>query len=224
MKPALQSSPKRARSAGFTLVEIYIVSAIFLVLVGAMIALQIFGLQVYTLAATKLTATASGRKALNEIRDAVREAKYVDVGLYTSGSTTFNGIGTGTNQIGNALLIFTNSSKATGTLYFMDQPSGSLLRVTMTSGAYSTNGYSYIGTPVGLATNIPFVTNYFVFDQEDYLGNVLTNNVNNRIIHMTLQFSQWEYPVAGVGNGAMYDYYELHTKVTQRATDIGAQY
>jgi hypothetical protein len=36
---------------------------------------------------------------------------------------------------------------------------------------------------------------------------------------MTLQFSQWEYPVAGVGNGAMYDYYELHTKVTRRAID-----
>ena len=109
MKPALQSCPKRARAAGFTLVEIYIVSAIFLVLVGAMLALQIFGLQVYTLAATKLTATAGGRKALNEIRDAVREAKLVDVGLYTNGSTTFNSIGTGTNQIGNALLIFTNS-------------------------------------------------------------------------------------------------------------------
>ncbi len=219
MKPALQSCPKRARTAGFTLVEIYIVSAIFLVLVGAMLALQIFGLQIYTLAATKLTATAGGRKALNEIRDAVREAKLVDVGVYTNGSTTFNSIGNGTNQIGNALLIFTNSSAITGTLYFMDQPSSSLLRVTMTSGAYNTNGYLYTGTPVGLFTNIPFVTNYFIFDAEDYLGNVLTNNSNNRIIHMTLQFSQWEYPVAGVGNGAMYDYYELHTKVTRRAID-----
>jgi len=219
MKPALQSSPRRARTAGFTLVEIYIVSAIFLVLVGAMIALQIFGLQVYTLAATKLTATAGGRKALNEIRDAVREAKLVDVGIYSSRSTTFNSIGNGTNQIGNALLIFTNSSAITGTLYFQDQASSSLLRVTMTSGSYSTNGYLYTGTPVGLATNIPFVTNYFVFDQEDYLGNIQTNNVNNRVIHMTLQFSQWEYPVAGVGNGAMYDYYELHTKVTRRAID-----
>ena len=89
----------------------------------------------------------------------------------------------------------------------------------MTSGAYSTNGYLYTGTPVGLATNVPFMTNYFVFDAEDYLGNVLTNNSNNRIIHMTLQFSQWEYPVAGVGKGAMYDYYQLHTKVTRRAID-----
>ena len=70
-----------------------------------------------------------------------------------------------------------------------------------------------------MVTNVPFVTNYFVFDAEDYLGNVLTNNSNNRIIHMTLQFSQWEYPVAGVGNGAMYDYYQLHTKVTRRAID-----
>jgi type II secretory pathway pseudopilin PulG len=219
MKPVLQSFPKRARAAGFTLVEFYIVSGIFLVLVGAMIALQIFGLQVYTLAATKLTATAGGRKALNEIRDAVRAAKDEDVGIYTNGSTTFNGIGNGTNQIGNALLIFTNISRTNGLLFFMDQASSSLLSVTMTGGAYSTNGYLYTGTPGGLVTNVPFVANYLVFDAEDYLGNVLTNNQNNRIVHMTLQFSQWEYPVAGVGSGSMYDYYQLHTKVTRRATD-----
>jgi len=212
-------SGKRARAAGFTLVEIYIVSAIFLVLVGAMVALQIFGLQVYTLAATKLTATAGGRKAMNAIRDQVREAKLVDVGLYTNGSTTFQAIGAGTNQIGNALLIFTNSSATNGQLFFMDQRSSSLLSATMTGGAYSTNGYLYTGTPVGLVTNVPFVTNYWVFDAEDYLGNVLTNNQNNRIVHMTLQFSQWEYPVAGVGSGALYDYYQLHTKVTRRAID-----
>ncbi|MGA2852957.1 MAG: hypothetical protein ABSE90_02330 [Verrucomicrobiota bacterium] len=220
MKPALQSFPKRARAAGFTFAEIFIVSTIFALLVLATVALQFFAVRVYTLAATKLTATAGGRKALNEIRDQVRSAKLVDVGFYTNGSTTFNGIGTGANQIGNALLIFTNpiQSATNGKLYFMDLGSSSLVSATM-PGAYSTNGYLYTGTPGGLSTNVPFITNYFVFCAEDYQGNVLTNNVNNRVIHMTLQFSQWEYPLAGVGRGGMYDYYQLHTRVTQRAID-----
>ncbi len=219
MKPVLESFPKRPRTAGFTLVEIYVVMAIFLMLVGATVAIQLFGLRVYTLAATKLTATAGGRKTLNEIRDQVREAKLVDVGIYTKGSTTFNSIGNGTNQIGNALMVFTNSTATNGMLFFGDTASGSLMSVNMTRGAYSANGLLYTGTPVGLKTNVPYITNYFVFAAEDYLGKVLTNNSNNRIIHMTLQFSQWEYPVAGVGNGALYDYYQLHTKVTRRAID-----
>ena len=64
----------RARVAGFTLVEIYIVSTLLLLLVLAMTATQFFGARVYTLAATKLTATASGRKAMNDIREQVRGA------------------------------------------------------------------------------------------------------------------------------------------------------
>ena len=46
---------------GFTMVEIMIAMAIFVLMVGAMVSLQIFGLRVYTLAATKITATTSGR-------------------------------------------------------------------------------------------------------------------------------------------------------------------
>jgi hypothetical protein len=30
------------------------------------------------------------------------------------------------------------------------------------------------------------------------------------------QFCQWEYPLAGVGGGAMYDYYQLQTRVAPR--------
>ena len=55
--------PQRRSLYGFTLVEMYCTVAIFLMIVGAMVAVQIFGLRVYTLSATKLTATEGGRKA-----------------------------------------------------------------------------------------------------------------------------------------------------------------
>jgi hypothetical protein len=65
-----------------------------------------------------------------------------------------------------------------------------------------------------------------VFDQEDYMGNVQTNdsnvqNPNNRIIRMELDFYQWEYPLGYIGGTAAnaYDFYKLTTKVTRRQID-----
>jgi hypothetical protein len=57
-----------------------------------------------------------------------------------------------------------------------------------------------------------FVTNLIPFRAENYLGQVLTNNQNNRVIRMNLEFYQWEFPEE-------YDYYGLQTKVTRRAIE-----
>ena len=84
----------RARIAGFTLVEIYIVSILFVMLVLAMVATQFFAARVYTLAATKLTATASGRKAMNDLREQIRGGGSVQVGIYDPATHTFTNIPT----------------------------------------------------------------------------------------------------------------------------------
>ena len=91
----------RVAIAGFTLLEMMVTVAIFLFVVGAMVSVQIFGLRVYTLSATKLTATAGGREALNTIRDAIRSSKEVYVGIYSGGS--FTRITNGAPQIGNRI-------------------------------------------------------------------------------------------------------------------------
>ncbi len=36
---------------------------------------------------------------------------------------------------------------------------------------------------------------------------------------MIFQFSQWEYPLASAGNGAMYDYFQIQTRVARRVMD-----
>jgi hypothetical protein len=61
-----------------------------------------------------------------------------------------------------------------------------------------------------------FITNQFVFQAEDFQGNVLTNDENNRVVRMTLEFYQWKNPMARVGPGGRYDYYRLQTRVTRR--------
>jgi hypothetical protein len=51
-----------------------------------------------------------------------------------------------------------------------------------------------------------------VFSVQDYLGNVLTNSQNNRVIHVKLEFYQPQrFSMAA-------DYYKLETSVTRRST------
>jgi type II secretory pathway pseudopilin PulG len=203
----------RARVAGFTLVEIYIVSVLLLILVLAMTATQFFAARVYTLAATKLTATAAGRKAMNYMREQIRGGGYVDVGIYDPATQTFTNIPEGSLQIGNAMIIYTNNPNASptnyGTVYFMNMQASNICSVAISNGAVWTST---------LATNIVvYITNYYIFDAEDAFTNILTTSQNNRLIHVKLQFSQWEYPLAGVvGQNAMYDYYQLQTRVAPR--------
>ncbi len=217
MRPAIQIQTLRTRNAGFTLVEMWVAMALFSLLTLAIVATQFFAARVYTLAATKLTATAAGRETVNFIRDQVREAKLVNVGTYTN--SKFLIVGDNTNQIGSAVYLCPTSDETYGTIFYKDQANNNLVRVFMTNGTISTNGLMIDGTGYvyGFKTNASYITNYTIFQAEDYQGNVLTNNDNNRIIHLTLMFSQWEYPIAGVGNGAMYDYYQLNTRATRRA-------
>jgi prepilin-type N-terminal cleavage/methylation domain-containing protein len=211
MKPPLNLS--RARVAGFTLVEMYVVLAVFAFLMAAIVATQFFAARVYTLAATKLTATAGGRKVMNAIRDQVRGGGVVQVGIYTPSTATFTNIPIGSPQIGNALVIYTNNpnnpnTTSLGVIYFMNPQASNICSVVISNNAV---------LPATLVRNIVvWITNYYAFDAEDANTGILTTYQNNRLIHAKFQFCQWEYPLAGVGNGSMYDYYQLQTRVAPR--------
>ena len=72
----LQAATPPRRRAAFTLAEMMISAGIYLfIFVGVIVAIQIFALRIYTLAATKLTATQGSRKAMNQIRDDIRQGK-----------------------------------------------------------------------------------------------------------------------------------------------------
>jgi Tfp pilus assembly protein PilW len=209
----------RARVAGFTLVEIYVVMALFSFLVVAIVATQFFAAHVYTLAATKLTATAGGRKVMNAMRNQIRSASSVQVGIYNPTTSTFTNIPIGSLQIGNAVIIYSNNPNATATfenmgstnlgiIYFMNPQASNICSVIYSNNAVQT---------ATLVNNIVvWITNYYAFDAEDAYTNTLTDYRCNRLIHVKFQFCQWEYPLAGVGGGAMYDYYQLQTRVAPR--------
>jgi type II secretory pathway pseudopilin PulG len=185
----------------FTLAELLVAISVFSLVILAMVTVQIFGLRIYTLAATKLSATASGRETLNAMRDQIRSSKEVYVGTY---DTSFSRIADGSPQTGNALEIFptTNTAPSSTIVYYMDSGNGTVCSVS--------NGVVKI-----LAD---YITNYNCFELDDYTGATMTNNQNNPVIHVTMDFYQWEYPIGFVGGNALnaYDFYTLRTKISRR--------
>jgi type II secretory pathway pseudopilin PulG len=195
-----------AAISAFTLTEIMVAMAIFLLVIAGMIAVQLFGLRVYTLAATKLIATTGARETLNSMRDRIRSANVVLVGTYDPTSAQgFVQITNGLPQVGNALEVQYTNTPSTNTYIFYKDPSNPKNPVC------SLNNNE-------VDTLAKYVTNYYCFQAEDYQGNILTNYQNNPVIRITMQFSQWEYPIAVIGGNAVnaYDCYQLRTRVTRR--------
>ncbi|HEX5397600.1 MAG TPA: hypothetical protein VFY06_00940 [Verrucomicrobiae bacterium] len=213
MKTRLAPHPRPRegrRTAAFTLVEMMISVGLFLgILTGLIVGIQIFGMRVYTLAATKLTATEDARKTLNVLRNQIRSAKLVYVGTYAN--SAFSRIPDDLPQTGNALEIFftgTNGTPGARPVVYYQTTSGS------TTGIFSvSNGVT------SLMAN--YVTNYYVFTAEDYQANTLTTYDNNPVIRVTMQFYQWEYPIGVVGTNGVnaYNYYRLQTRISRRAKE-----
>ena len=203
--------PRNVR--GFTMAEMVITVGVFLfIFSGVWIAVQVFGLRIYTMAATKLVATAGGRQALNLIRDQIREGKLVYVGNCSSpSSSSFYQI-TNAPQQGNALIVYPTTNTALYTIYYLDTS-------TTTNRLMQFNVSNSITTYTN--TLAKYLTNQIVFDARDFQNNIATNlqSLDNRLlIEVTMQFSQWEYPIATVGGGVnAYDYYQLRTRVFRRA-------
>lgn len=204
---------RRMTVAGFTLAELMVALAIFGFLIGGMVAVQVFGLRVQTLAATKLIATQNGRETLDAMRDQIRSANQVYVGIFDPSAGTFSRI-TNAPQIGNAIQLFTSTNWASPnyTIFYQDPSVNTVYSVT--------NNPATTNVLDGLTVLAQYMTNYYCFDAEDYRQVVLTNYLylNNPVIGITMAFSQWEYPIGYVGGVGVdaYDYYYLRTHITRR--------
>lgn len=220
----IQSRSPRKNTSAFTLVETMIsVSVYLIVFIGVMVAIQVFALRIYTLAATKISATEYGRRALDQIRYDIQQGTMLQVGnVPTSGSTCgdpthFAAITVPSVAQGNALQIYSTTNQGVPySIYYLDMsiPGTNYLKQYTVSAANVA------------ATNIlvGYITNTIVFDAEDFQGNIVTNDPkNNQVYRMVLQFYQWEYPIGIIGGKGFnaYDFYQLRTRVCRRAIGMG---
>ncbi|MGH7942552.1 MAG: PulJ/GspJ family protein [Limisphaerales bacterium] len=229
--PPINSLPlPRKTICAFTLIEMMVAIGVFSLVVLGTIAIQIYAMRVYTLAATKLTASEEARATMNDVRDQVRGARLVYVGDYEYTSNfppaDFKAMTNGDTQQGNALMIYPTTTTNSFTLVYLAPGRSNNFTAFAKNGApLGTNSLLmivYTNGALQVSNDIAdFITNQIVFDAENFEGTVLTNNQNNYLIHMTLSFSQWEYPIAYIGSNSFnaYDYYQLNTAMTRRDTD-----
>jgi hypothetical protein len=206
MKPRNHSPGPAAhwRSAGYTLPEVMTTSTILVLLFGGLLSIHLLALRLDKLGRAKLAATDDARRSLSLLEREVRSAGWVQVGM--GDDVSFNPVPPGQPQIGNALQIYPDKSQTNRFVrYYLDAETQRLLRLSSDDS--------------GVRPVASFVTNTMVFTAEDFAGNVQTNTFNNRVIGLTLEFSQLIFPTMPVGPGAFYDFYQVRTRITRRSLE-----
>lgn len=189
-----------ASRAAFTLPELIVALTVFSFVATGVIFAHLYGLSMFRITETSLSATASARKVASRITEEVRTCTSVLIGdVKTVGGTNkFVGLLNGEKQQGGALIIYPSTNLSRYVVYFINPADQTFRRTT-----------DEPGSAVILAES---VTNTIVFRAEDPLkGAVLTNNVNNRVIHFSLEFYQPHRHMQ------VADYYKLESSVTRRA-------
>lgn len=191
-----REATRRSRG-GFTLPELLVAITVFVLLVGGIVFAHLYGLSMFRLTETKLNATEDARRTIGKLADEIRTCKSTWVGNVKNG--TFVALLDGEKQQGTGLLIYPTTNTATFIIYFVNPSDKTFRRTTSTPGSATVVAET--------------VTNAVVFSAQDHLGNVLTNNQNNRVIHLNLDFYQPRRYLQ------VADCYRLETSVTRRALE-----
>ena len=181
--------------SGFTLPELLISIVVFSLLVGGVVFSHLYGLSMFYITETTLNATDDARTTIGKMTDEIRSCNNVWVGNVNHG--VFEAVLDGETQQGAGLLIYPTTNHANYVIYFVNPSDQTFRRTT--------------GAPGSAVVVAESVTNSLVFRAQDHRGNVLTNNRNNRVIHVDLEFYQPKR------HQQIADYYKLETSVTRRA-------
>jgi len=168
---------------------------VFILVLAGVLAAHIYGLRMFQANQTTLNATGWSRKTFGQMADEVRACSSVLVGNVTNGN--FVGLLDGETQEGTGLMIYPTTNNSSFIVYFVNPADQTFRRAT-----------DLAGSAIILAGT---VTNTMAFTAQDLLGNVLTNSLNNRVIHLALDFYQPGSFMQDPFN------YKLETSVTRRA-------
>ncbi len=193
----------RSLRLAFTLPEALIAMSLFMVVIGGVVFSHIYGMKMFQLSRSKLGASDEARRAISKLVDEIRSAKIIRIG--SGGLTNFTTRGITEAQSGNSIQVYPTTNTSSFVRYYWDSSDNRLKRTT--------NGVS----SVYVVANA--ISNQVVFTAENHLGQILTNNNNNRVIGLTLQFYQLQYPTIDIGPGGLYDFYQLRTRITRRALE-----
>jgi prepilin-type N-terminal cleavage/methylation domain-containing protein len=206
--------PDARRRQGMTLIEMMITMLVMTVVIGGVLSANFLGLRETRLMESKAGASDSARRNVNQLLYDIRAAKGFDVG--TMSGTTFAAITNGNLQ-GTGLKLY---CIAVSTNQVID-PNRYILYYFDSSQAASGNGMlwrlnSTNGSAVIIVSNL---INTLYFTGEDYLGRTQSVRSYKSVIHATLQFSQFQYPLTPVGTNGLFDYYRIECRATPHIPD-----
>jgi prepilin-type N-terminal cleavage/methylation domain-containing protein len=202
-------SPGRASARGsqaMTLAEMMVAMAIFSLVVLGMVYVQMFIMKYDQMTTSQLGASEMSRMSFDDLVSDIRSSWTWAIG--TGSQTNFTPVANSAPQEGNALqLSQTQNTNLFVRYYFITNVTPTLtnfMLCRMTNGALS---YTVIAQ--NLTNNL--YTNMFL--AEDYRGNLLTTLRYKYVIHVTLEFCQYQYPLTRVGPGYFYDDYKMEFRV-----------
>lgn len=184
-------------AAGFSLVEVQVALMLFIIVIGGVMMTYLFGLKLFEHIRPKLDVADQARLLVARFSDDVRTATQIKIGNGTE--TSFTEFAANKKQNGSAIQVYPTFNTNQFIRYFWDAGDNSVKRWVSTSSNATV-----------LASG---VTNDLIFAAQDFAGNILTNNQNNRVIEMELKF----HKDSGVRGAANRGDYLIRTRVTRRA-------
>ncbi len=197
-----------------TIIEMMFTILLMGVVIAGVLSANFLGLREGRLMESKAGASDAARRSINQMLYEIRSAKGFDIG--TVSGTNFTAITSGSMQ-GTGLKLYTitvSSNRVVDAtryvLYYFDtsqiaSANGILWRQNSTNGAASIVVSNLINT--------------LYFTSEDYLGATQAVRTYKGIVHCTLQFSQFQYPLTPVGTNGLFDYYRIDCRATPHIPD-----
>ena len=189
----------RAHRTAFTLSEIMVATGILTIVFGGMVASHLFGMKIMEKTNARAGASTEARENIRTLMAEVCSAKNIAVG--TGSQSAFTEFGMSVQQKGSALQLYPTTNTNIFVRYYLDSSAKTLNRMT--------NGASGLVVASG-------IKNTDLFAAEDVLGNVVSNNQNNCVIGLNLQFQYLQYTNMPVGSNSFYTSYQVRTKLARR--------
>jgi prepilin-type N-terminal cleavage/methylation domain-containing protein len=202
------------RRRGMTLLEMMITMGVMAVVIGGVLSANFLGMREERLMESKAGASDTARRSVNQMLYDIRAAKGFDIGTLTG--TNFIAITNGTIQ-GAALKLYCIAISTNSVI----DPNRYIMYYYDNSQSASFNGMlwrinSTNGTAAVMVSNL---INTLYFTSENYTGQIQSVRTYKAIIHTTLQFSQFQYPLTPVGTNGLFDYYRIDCRATLHIPD-----
>lgn len=203
MKPGIASRSRMGR--GFTMAELMMATASMILVLGAIIALNLWGLAMTQRSQIWLLANDDARKGLGKLHTDLRTANTIYVGSGDLNGFT-NAVATNI-QAGNAMKVYASTNTNSWSLYYYSSASNTLYR-TNWDGLATGNFDAVLANPI---TN-----DNFIFTEQDYLGNILSNATPYPVIAIYLSFTKLQNPQIVIEPGQPVDFYQINSKIAPR--------